>query len=62
MKDVSIDKLEPLVGAIVKLPFVPGVAVNSFKLNPYVGLVCAVPTVLNPASVLSCQYFKTPVV
>ena len=62
MKDVSIAKLEPLVGAIVKLTFVPGDAVNSFKINPYVGAVCAVPTVLNPASVRSCQYFRTPVV
>ena len=40
---------------------VAGDDVNSVKSNPYAGFVCAVPTVLNPASVLSCQNFKTPV-
>ena len=51
----------PVVGVIVTAPPVPGEEVNSSKLNPYVGWVCAVPTVLNPARDLSCQYLRTPV-
>jgi hypothetical protein len=31
-------------------------------LNPYTGVDCATPTVLNPDKERSCQYFKTPVV
>ena len=38
VKEVSIDKLEPLEGTIVKLPPVSGDAVNAFKLNPYVAV------------------------
>ena len=33
----------------------PGEAVNAFLLNPYWGSVTAVPTVLKPARVLSCE-------
>jgi len=62
LKFESICKSTPEVGVIVKLPPVPGADVNSVKSYPYVGDVCAVPTVLKPATVLSCQYFKTPVV
>ena len=45
---------------IVKLPPEVGDDENLVKLYPYCGSVCAVPTVLKPARVLSCQYFKTP--
>jgi len=45
-----------------KEPPDPGELVNSTRSNPYVGDVWAVPTVLNPARDLSCQYFKTPVI
>ena len=45
----------PLVGIIDKLPPVEGELVKRFKLNPYAGVVCAVPTVLNPATDLSCD-------
>ena len=62
MKLVSISKVDPDEGAISTLPPVPGDAVNAFLLNPYWGDVLEVPTVLNPARVLSCQYFNTPVV
>ena len=57
----SIVRLDPEDGIIVKLPPVDGDDVNSVKSNPYDGVVCAVPSVLNPATVLSCQYFRTPV-
>ena len=59
---MSISKVDPDEGIIWTFPPVPGEAVNAFLLNPYWGSVNAVPTVLNPARVLSCQYFKTPVV
>ena len=58
----SISKVDPDDGVISLLPPVPGEEVNAFKLNPYWGYVLAVPTVLKPARVLSCQYFNTPVV
>ena len=60
-KTVAIAKFDPVVGTIVKFPPPSGELVNWFKLNPQVGDVCAVPTVLNPARVLSCQNFNTPV-
>ena len=34
MNDVSIAKLEPVEGIIVKEPPVSGVEVNAFNLNP----------------------------
>ena len=59
---MSISKVDPEDGTISTLPPLAGEAVNAFKLYPYVGFVNAVPTVLNPARVLSCWYFNTPVV
>ena len=47
---------------ISKLPGAVGLLENWTNSYPYVGSVCAVPTVLNPARVLSCQNFNTPVV
>jgi hypothetical protein len=60
LNEVLIDKLT-LPPTIVRLPPEVGEVVNLVKSYPYAGVVCAVPTVLNPAKVLSCQYFKTPV-
>ena len=62
VKAESISKFDPVEGTITLLPPLPGVAVNWFRLNPYFGLVSAVPTVANPDTDLSCQYFNTPVV
>ena len=59
-KFVLIDKLtDP--PTIFKLPPDPIEFVNGNKLNPYIGEVFCVASVLNPTKFLSCQYFKTPV-
>ena len=60
VKFSSIFKLM-LPPVIDKLPPVSGLPVNLFRLNPKEGLVIATPTVVNPAKVLSCHNFKTPV-
>ena len=52
---------ELLVPTTTVVPPVLTLVVNLFRLNPYVGVVFADPSVLNPTSDLSCQYFKTPV-
>ena len=62
-----IDKLE-LPPTIVTLPPTSGSAVNLFVLYPLVAkvgvndvLIPVDPAVAKPATVLSCQSFKTPV-
>ena len=60
-KLVSIPKVPSLL-AMLTFPPVAGFAVNECNEKPYVGSVFKDPSVLNPTKLLSCQYFKTPVV
>ena len=60
-KLVSIPRVPSLL-AIFTFPPVVGFAVNECNENPYVGSVFKDPSLLNPTKLLSCQYFKTPVV
>ena len=57
----SILNCNPVLGVIVRVPSPDGVPVNCLREYPYVGFVWPIPAVVNPATVLSCHSFKTPV-